>query len=631
MYRYFQVLNKLISIPKPTRFLILILVDLLSLVSSYFFVKWLTNFEFILFNYKNFWIYSVSIIIFIVVYIFSGQYKSVTRFIGSKDLYKITARNLFALCLIIIFYNLINFKLVPLKILILIPLISSTFSCFVRLSLRDIINDFFSKFSQQKINKVIIYGAGSAGIQLYGSLKISRSFSVVAFVDDDTKLIGRLINGIPIISKDEIENLKFKLDKILFAIPSLKSKKKKDILIELQKFHIPIFKIPTLEELSNNELKINDLRPINLDDLLGRDPIVPNKKLLFEGIKDKVICVIGAGGSIGSQLCKEILLLGPKKLFILERNEHSLYLIENKLLEINSNNVDIQSLLICVTNKNFVNDFFLKHKIDTVFHCAAYKHVPLVERNPLPALYNNIFSTMVLCSQAEMANVKKFILVSSDKAVRPTNIMGASKRVCELIVQAYADRQYSNKNKKFTIFSMVRFGNVLGSSGSVVPLFKKQIIKGGPITLTHKEVIRYFMSVEEAAQLVLQASALSKGGDLFLLNMGKPVKIYDLACHMIKLSGLTLKNEKNIKGDIEIKTTGLRPGEKLYEELIIDGESKPTIHPLIFYAEENFISFDKLEKKLKILEEAVLNNNLNLAIMSLKKIVPNWKSKTFRQ
>ena len=413
---------------------------------------------------------------------------------------------------------------------------------------------------------------------------------------------------------------------VLLSIPSLSKKRKTEIINNLESQNISVLQIPTLKDIKEGKASINDLRPIEIEDLLERDSVKADKRIMLKSIKDFNIFVTGSGGSIGSEICKEILKLEPKSLILLERNRPSLYKIESELRELNTSEIQINAYLGCAANKSLIEKIFKEKNIDIVFHAAAYKHVNIVQSNPVQGILNNVFSTLNICVKAKENNLKKVILISTDKAVNPTNIMGASKRLCEMIIQAFSQENAGKDlNKGQTIFSKVRFGNVLGSSGSVVPLFKKQLSEGGPITLTNKNVVRYFMTINEAVQLVIQASALAMGGDLFLLNMGKSVKIYDLAIKMIRLSGLTVKDKNNPNGDIEIVITGLRPGEKLYEELLVDKNALNTTHPLIYKAKDKKINNKFLFETLSSLEKALLKEEKNLSLELLSKLVPEWK------
>ena len=559
-------------------------------------------------------------------YIFTGQYESLTRYIGSSSLYKLAIRNLLLVLILLILGYILNLFALSIKgwILVYLSITGSTgLGIFI---LRDLL--LIQDLSSSKIKlRVVIYGAGSAGAQLLSSLRLSGIYKVLFFLDDQPLLWKRSLNGEKINSPEILQEYKDKIDYVLLAIPSLIPSKRREIIKKLSKFNIPVLQIPSIEELTSGGADINNLRPITIEDLLGRDRVLPEPELLKECIQGLSICVTGAGGSIGSELCRQIIKLKPKKLVLLEISEPSLYSIEQELSHLNREKIEITTILGSATKVSLINKIFLNEKIDIVFHAAAYKHVPLVEANPIEGIYNNVFSTKVICQAATKASLKKVILISTDKAVRPTNIMGVSKRLSELVVQAFAQNDSLTKAYPYskTIFAMVRFGNVLGSSGSVVPLFQKQIKKGGPITITHPDIIRYFMTMNEAAQLVMQSAALAEGGEVFLLDMGEPVKIYDLACQMVKLSGLRVKGEDNNLNDIQIITTGLRPGEKLYEELLIDSKAEITKHDLIFKASEKSIDFNILLPLLEELEIHLNNQNLNGVFLILQKLVPEWK------
>ena len=391
--------------------------------------------------------------------------------------------------------------------------------------------------------------------------------------------------------------------------------------------------MPSIEDIVNGQMKIDSLKPISIESLLGRDEINVNLEYAKPIIQDSSICVTGAGGSIGSELCIQILKLKPNKLVLFEQSEINLYKIFEELKgSLNqSKYTELIPILGSANNSKLLEKVLDNNEVKTIFHTAAYKHVPLVEKNPIAGVFNNVITTLTICKIAVKAKTKQVILVSTDKAVRPNNVMGASKRLAEIIFQAFASEELKSKlkNKHYipTLFSIVRFGNVLASSGSVVPLFKKQINNGGPITLTHKDIIRYFMTIKEAVQLILITTTMSEGGDVFLLDMGEPVKILTLAEQMIKLSGLTIKNANNPNGDIEILETGLRPGEKLFEELLIDAEAIKTDHPLIYRANENHIEYEILIKKLKILEQNIIENNLKEVLKILSILVPEWNAK----
>jgi len=485
---------------------------------------------------------------------------------------------------------------------------------------RVFIGLYFNKADQplnQDKKRVIIYGSGEAGRQLFRSLKASKKFTPIFFVDDDKNLYGTNIFNVEVIPAERIQQniLKYDISEIFLAIPSLEPIRKKEILNSIESYGIPVRLLPSLDKLVSDDIYFEDLKRISLNDLLGRERVSPDKNLLTKNIKNKVVLITGAGGSIGSELSRQISKHGPDKVILYEQNEFALFSIHSELIKNNSN---IYPVLGSVNNLNRLIKILTKYKVNVIFHAAAYKHVPMVEHNISEGVMNNVFGTLNCAKAATNAKVDTFVLISSDKAVRPTNIMGATKRVAEIILQ-----NFSNENTP-TKFCMVRFGNVLGSSGSVIPLFQDQIKNGGPITLTHKNITRFFMALSEAVELVIQAASLSKGGEIFLLDMGEPVKIYDLAKKMIHLSGKTIKNSENPNGDIEIKIIGLRPGEKLFEELLIDRNAQKTVHPLIIKgsdASEMSQSFSMLISKL---EEYLLDNNTKKIIETLSQIVPEY-------
>ncbi|MBR7799036.1 polysaccharide biosynthesis protein [Undibacterium sp. FT137W] len=451
--------------------------------------------------------------------------------------------------------------------------------------------------------KVAIYGAGTAGMQLANALRAGHELDCVAFIDDNQTMHGSSIAGIKVYPVTAIPQLikNFGIHEVLLALPTVSKAKQKQILDHLEGFKVRVKVTPSIKSLINGELRVQDIRDVEIDDLLGRDQVEPDESLLATCITGKNVLVSGAGGSIGSELCRQILRQKPRCLVLLEISEFSLYSIEQELSALRDQlnlRCDIKPFLGSIHDTAKLDKIFHGFQIDTVYHAAAYKHVPLVEHNPIEGIRNNVFGTSNLAQAAIQAGVKQFVLISTDKAVRPTNVMGATKRLAELILQANARRQNTTR------FCMVRFGNVLGSSGSVVPLFRKQIMQGGPITLTHAEITRYFMTIPEAAQLVLQAGAMGQGGDVFVLDMGEPVRIIDLARRMIHLCGLEVKSSEHPEGTIEIREVGLRPGEKLYEELLIGDNVERTSHPLIMRAQESELSWDELHHALGELEQA---------------------------
>jgi FlaA1/EpsC-like NDP-sugar epimerase len=485
--------------------------------------------------------------------------------------------------------------------------------------------------------QVLIYGAGNAGRQLASGMANSNEMRVVGFLDDDDRLQGHVLNGLPIHSPKNLAELlvDVEVSLVLLALPSVSRQRRNEILKALSANKVAVRTLPGLGDIATGKVSMSDLRDLEIDDLLGREPVKPNALLLNLNTHNKTVLVTGAGGSIGSELCRQILKTKPNQLLLVEMSEFALYQIHQELLAFldaeENTSLEVVPLLASVCDEGRMHEVMSTWKPQTVYHAAAYKHVPLVEHNAAEGVRNNVWGTRV-CAEAAMRNgVRNFVLISTDKAVRPTNIMGATKRLAEMVLQALAEQNQSvaaqgaKTTSARTVFSMVRFGNVLGSSGSVVPLFREQIKNGGPITLTHADITRYFMTIPEAAQLVIQAGAMGTGGDVFVLDMGQPVRIYDLASRIVKLSGLTLKSQSEPYGDIEITVTGLRPGEKLYEELMIGDNPKPTQHERIMKAHEPFVPWDELHSKLKSLEFAMSTNDVTMLRTFLQQLVPGYQ------
>ncbi len=451
---------------------------------------------------------------------------------------------------------------------------------------------------------VLIYGAGEAGTQIADYCQKSNVYNLVGFIDDNSALHGKNIKKILVYPAYKIAELtkNFDVKEIFIAIPSAPRDRYQTILRKLSTHHIHLRTLPKLNDINDGKVNLEDIKEINIADLLLRAPVEPLSDLLKQNVSNKAVLITGAGGSIGSELCKQIIRLMPKQIILLDHSEFNLYTISEELSafanKYNIYNSEIYSLLISVSDELQIRSVVEKFKPDTIFHAAAYKHVSLVENNISVALKNNIFGTLYIAKAAYEFGVKNFTLISTDKAVRPTSVMGMSKRISEMILQSFASSNFKKNINHNTCFSIVRFGNVLGSSGSVVPIFREQIRRGGPITVTHPDVTRYFMTISEAAQLVIQASSLAKDGDVFLLDMGEPVKIYELAKKMIWLSGATIKNSKNPSGDIEIVFTNLKPGEKLAEEMFIMGSVEETSHPKIMRAKEDFLEWEYFGPKL---------------------------------
>ncbi|WP_126172642.1 polysaccharide biosynthesis protein [Altericroceibacterium xinjiangense] len=468
---------------------------------------------------------------------------------------------------------------------------------------------------------VLIYGAGSAGRQLASAITDSRAMRLIGYLDDDPQLIGGTVNGLPVFAGTDVGRLveRFEVADVLLAMPSC-SRARRAAIVEMLKNHdLRVKTLPAVLDIARGKVSIGELHEVDVDDLLGRLPITPDEALMRRNIEGKVVLVTGAGGSIGQEICRQITRYDPAVLLLIDSSEYALYAIELDLQKrIASSGIQLVPLLASVRDRDLIESIMAEWRPSTIFHAAAYKHVPLVEANIAEGIANNTFGTRTVAELAVAYEVENFVLISTDKAVRPTNVMGASKRAAENVLQAMAALH------PVTCFSMVRFGNVLGSSGSVVPLFRSQILDGGPITLTHLEMTRYFMTIPEAAQLVIQAGAMATGGDVFVLDMGEPVRILDLARNMVALSGLTLRDEDNPDGDIEIRVTGLRPGEKLYEELLIGNNPIPSSHPRILRAREGFIPQSELDRLLAELQDQLAHRELREARATLKRIVPEF-------
>jgi FlaA1/EpsC-like NDP-sugar epimerase len=476
------------------------------------------------------------------------------------------------------------------------------------------------------LGTLLIYGAGHSGMQIASALRQSGQYFLAGYIDDSTQYQGNNINGLMVYPPKEIARLidTHGVTDILLAMPSIDRAKRNAILSDLRQLQVHVRSLPDLVDLAQGHVTVLDIKELDPDDLLGREPVAPNRGLIEKNILGKTVLISGAGGSIGSELCRQILQVGPKQLLLLDHSEYGLYAIESELrTQLNANpglKTELIPLLGNVRDAERLEAIFTKWSIDTVYHAAAYKHVPLVEHNPSEGLQNNVLGTLNLAQAAKKHRTTNFVLISTDKAVRPTNVMGATKRFAELVLQALASQADSG-----TCFSMVRFGNVLGSSGSVVPLFREQIRAGGPVTLTHAEVTRYFMTIPEAAQLVIQAGAMAKGGEVFVLDMGQPVKIYDLAKRMVELSGLSVKNPQTGEGDIEIIVTGLRPGEKLYEELLIGENPTSTTHPRIMMAREDFLPWEALRAELVLLQEGLSKDDFQMLVGQLQRLVNGYQ------
>ena len=615
-------LQPLISLTPRLRRVLLIAVDAVFMPLAVWLSFWLRLADPFSANFMaaGSWLIQAVLLLGLPLYALTGQYKGLTRYVGSAALYRLAGRNGLLVLLLVATGVLLRLPMPPRSSWILLWLLLTGFTGGVRFALRDVLLNLHAIQHKQQL-RVAIYGAGEAGAQLAAALRLAGNHKVVTFLDDNPAYWSRSINGVAIQPPQVLTELEASVDQVLLAIPSLPRSEHRRIVDDLQSLGIPVLQVPSVDDLTSGRARIDALRPIAIEDLLGRDEVLADPQLLGPGIRDAVVCVTGAGGSIGSELCRQILALCPARLILLERNEPALYEIEQELRSRLPDGLDLHAVLGSATDPQLLKALFTYEGVELVFHTAAYKHVPIVEANPLAGLANNVGSTAEVCRAAVTAGVRQVVLISTDKAVRPTNVMGASKRLAELVVQAYAAEGSSTR------FAMVRFGNVLGSSGSVVPLFRRQIAQGGPITLTHPEIIRYFMTIPEAAKLVLQASVLARGGDVFLLDMGEPVRIKALAEQMVRLSGLSVRDATNPGGDIEIVCTGLRPGEKLYEELLLDAESQPTDHPLIYRAQERALPPAQLWPQLAAIETAIAAQDVDKALELLAALVPEWQRK----
>lgn len=612
-----QYIQVIINLSKPIKNAIKLLFDFLCLLFCFwaaFFTRIDASSQFVNVAYWG-WIIFV-ILISQAYFVKAGMYRAIFRYVSACFTRVVLQSILFST-----FFLALSFYVNGLYFPRSLPFIYFSYSIAIiggsRLLYRNIT---YNLTSRKRGEAVIIYGAGSAGRQLYSTLSQSFEYRPVAFVDEDKKLHYRIIHDIsvfPVSHLTELVTLNG-VQKILLAIPSASRKQRKKVLSDLKHLHVKVFTVPSTCDLVNDGYKIDQVKEVDIADLLGREPVKPIQTLMCANILNRVVMVTGAGGSIGSELCRQIVRQKPQKLILFDVSEFNLYMIEKELNELivkEGLSVSILPLMGSVQLEARLVSVMTSFKVETIYHAAAYKHVPLVEHNVSEGVCNNVFGTLHTARAAITAGVKNFVLISTDKAVRPTNIMGATKRMAELVLQALA------KEQSTTRFCMVRFGNVLGSSGSVVPLFKSQIKAGGPVTVTDKEITRYFMTIPEAAQLVIQAGSMGQGGDVFVLDMGEPVKIYDLARNMIHLSGFDVRDGYNSDGDIEIKVIGLRPGEKLFEELLIGHNVTGTSHQRIMTANEEHLPWLQLEPLLVKLEVACLGFD-NQAIRDILHAAP---------
>lgn len=573
----------------------------------------------------------VSLCMALPIFIVMGMYRAIFRYANMAAFITVLkAIAIYGVAFMTIFTAL-SVPGVPRTVGILQPFLLLIAIGLSRLSIRYWLGDAYQRILHKNmLAKVLIYGAGTAGRQLAGALINSAELNVVGYLDDDPRLKGGVMGGLPIYDPSDLPVLAESLGvhNVLLALPSASRQRRNEILEHIRKARVNVRTLPDLTALAQGRIAVSDIRELEIEDLLGREAVAPRQELLDKSMRNKVVMVTGAGGSIGGELCRQILRTGPSSLILLDQNEFALYNIHaelQKLAELYKHeNMQIVPILCSVRDQDRMEHVMQSWRPQTLYHAAAYKHVPLVEHNAVEGIKNNVMGTLIAARAANKCGVSNFVLISTDKAVRPTNVMGASKRLAEMVLQALAAESATDRMR--TNFSMVRFGNVLGSSGSVVPLFRQQIKEGGPVTLTHPDITRYFMTISEASQLVIQAGAMAEGGDVFLLDMGEPVRIADLARKMVELSGLAVRDEDNPEGDIELSVTGLRPGEKLFEELLIGDNPETTEHPRIMKAREDFLSWPELSRRLNALNAALDRNDMIAARATLAELVSGYSS-----
>ena len=612
--------QNIVNLPRFAKIIIVIINDIGLCILSTWLAFYLRLEQFININNVTILAVLVSISFAIPIFWLIGLYKTIFRFAGSSIILSVFISTLI--------YSFLYFSVIGIYVIPGIPRsigIIQPILLFLGISISRLIVKYlyFSNFKNSKKKKnVLIYGAGSAGRQILNSLENNFEMRVVGFLDDNPQFHRQKILGQTVYDPQNLNKVvnEKDIDLVLLALPSVRRQKKNEIIDRLNQYKLTVKTLPSIQDIVQGNISVSDIKDLTIEDLLGREQIEPNLELLSKNINSKVVMVTGAGGSIGAEISRQIIKLKPKKLILIELNEFALYTINEELKNINQN-IKVIPLLLNIQNYLKVEEVFKTFKVDTVYHAAAYKHVPLVEENICESIKNNVFGTFAVAKNALKYNISNFVLISSDKAVRSTNIMGATKRLAEICIQSL----YDNQNQK-SKFAIVRFGNVLQSSGSVIPKFTKQIKEGGPVTLTHPDVTRYFMTVTEASQLVIQAGAMAEECEVFILDMGESVKIRDLIHKMIKLSGLKIKDAKNLDGDIEVKITGLRTGEKLYEELLIGDNPQKTYHEKILKAQDPFIVFNKLKIDLDNLSNLIEKNRAVEAKYLLSKLVVSYHS-----
>ncbi|WP_280551770.1 nucleoside-diphosphate sugar epimerase/dehydratase [Halomonas sp. 25-S5] len=572
------------------------------------------------------WLFLVVPVVGVFIFARLGLYRAVVRFMGPQAMWAVIKGSVLLALMMWAAAYFYQWQGFPRSVPVNFALVTLVYVGGTRLLVRSYYQWLIRHYTAKQA--VAIYGAGGAGVQLAMALGNGREFYVAAFLDDEPSLWGSLIKGVKVFSPKEVEAMvaAHEIQRVLLAMPNATKAQRKQALDKLTELPVHVQTVPSMPEIVSGEASLDQLREVELEDLLGRDPVPPRDELIDASIRDRVVMVTGAGGSIGSEMCRQVMRGGPRALVLYEISEYGLYTIDQELETLKREmgaTFPILPLLGSVCDRTRVEATLGRYGVNTLYHAAAYKHVPIVENNVLEGVRNNIHGTRVVAESAAKFGVERCVLISTDKAVRPTNVMGATKRMAELVLQDLATR-HGQKEGHRTIFSMVRFGNVLGSSGSVVPLFRRQIAKGGPVTVTHPEITRYFMTIPEAALLVIQAGSMAQGGDVFVLDMGEPVRILDLARRMIQLTGLEVKDEANPDGDIEITFAGLRPGEKLFEELLIGDNVVGTSHPKIMRAREEVLPTPTLRELLEALLEAEQRLDCHHACESLKRGVSGF-------
>ena len=654
-----------LALPRPVKRGIVLALDAALCVLTVWLAFYLRLGSFVSLSGPAIWPVVASVVLALPIFITSGLYRAIFRYSGMPAMVAVArAMMLYGVAFAALF-TFIGVPGVPRTVGIIQPILLLVLVGASRAAARVWLGGLYHQHLRKAaLPQALIYGAGSAGRQLASAMASSPEMRVVGFLDDDDRLHGHVLNGLPIHNPADLAEILSvsPITDVLLALPSVSRQRRNYILNSLKPHKVAVLTLPGLSDLATGKVSLSDVRELDIDDLLGREPVKPNGLLLNLNTHHKTVLVTGAGGSIGSELCRQIIKTQPKQLLLVEMSEFALYQIHQELMTLlagerpqpqarddaaqeevdatlgeqddgdqDDPGIEIVPLLASVCDEVRMHEIIDTWKPHTVYHAAAYKHVPLVEHNPAEGVRNNVWGTRVCAEAAARNGVRNFVLISTDKAVRSTNIMGATKRLAEMVLQALAEvnaavvAQGGRAPNAKTAFSMVRFGNVLGSSGSVVPLFREQIKNGGPITLTHADITRYFMTIPEAAQLVIQAGAMGQGGDVFVLDMGQPVKIMDLARRMVELSGLTVRDELNPSGDIELTVTGLRPGEKLYEELLIGDNPKPTQHPRIMKAHEQYLSWAQLEGKLNALSMAMSVNDVPVIRALLKDLVSGYQ------